>query len=471
MTLVKPSAAKSAASTAGRPGPVRGRARVLAGISLGYFMVLLDMTVLSVAEPDLASSLHASMAGLQWVTTGYTVTFAALLLSAGAAADRFGAERLFRGGIVVFTLASLLSAFAPAPWVLVLLRAILGMGAAACVPASMAMITQLYSEPTARARAVSAWAAISGAAVAVGPIAGGALVNLAGWRSVFLINVPLGLGVLALTLGQAVACPRSDRRIDWPAQLAAAAVLALFTDALIAAGAQAWAHTVCSLVGLAASGLAFWGLEQRSQAPVVNQALLRAGRVRAGLLAAAAVNFALTGGLFVLPLLLQQQRHLDPLQTGLAFLPLTVPFAAAPPVTGKIVARVGPRRPILAGLGLLAAGGVVLGGAVFADAGYLWLAVGLLMTGFGVSFALPALVIAIVSLAPTGTAGAVGGLLNAVRQVGATLGVAVMGAAVAAGTGWALLLSAAVCAIAWPVFASARDNARRNHDLSVKTDQ
>jgi DHA2 family methylenomycin A resistance protein-like MFS transporter len=433
-----------------------GRARALAGISLGYFMVLLDMTVLSVAEPDLASSLDASMAGLQWATTGYTVAFAALLLSAGAAADRFGAERLFRAGIAVFMLASLLSAFAPGLSVLVILRALSGVAAAACVPASMAIIAQLYPEPAARARAVSAWAAISGAAVAAGPIAGGALVGGAGWRSVFLVNVPIGLVVLALTLGRAVACPRGNRWIDWPAQLAAAAVLALFTDALIAAGSQAWAHAVWSLVGLGASVLAFWGLERRSQAPVLNRALLRSGRVRAGLLAAAVVNFALTGGLFVLPLLLQQERHLDPLETGLAFLPLTVPFAANPPFTGKIVARMGPRPPILAGLALLAAGGAVLAGAVFAHGSYVWLAVGLVMTGFGVSYALPALVAAVVNVAPRGTAGAVGGLLNAVRQVGATLGVAVMGAAVAAGTGWALLLSAAVCTLAWFVFALGR---------------
>ena len=439
------------------PTPVsanpRGRAHTLVGISLGYFMVLLDMTVLSVAEPDLASSLHTSMAGLQWATTGYTVAFAALLLSAGASADRFGAERLFRAGIAVFTLASLLSAFAPALWALVLLRAVLGVAAAACVPASMAMISQLYPEPAARARAISAWAAISGAAVAAGPIAGGALVGAAGWRSIFLVNVPIGLVVLALTLGRAVVCPRSERRIDWPAQLAAAVVLALFTDALIAAGSQAWVHAAWSVVGLGASALAFYGLERRSQAPVLNRALLRVARVRAGLLAAAAVNFALAGALFVLPLLLQQQWHLGPLQTGLAFLPLTVPFAVNPPFTGRLVARVGPRRPILAGLMLLTAGGAVLAGTIFTSENYPGLAVGLLITGFGVSYALPALVAALVSVAPAGTAGAVGGLLNAVRQVGAILGVALMGAAVAAGTGWALLLSAAVCATAWFVFA------------------
>ncbi|MFC0509077.1 MFS transporter [Micromonospora costi] len=451
MTLVNPSPPSAAYEH-----PTPGRARALTGISLGYFMVLLDMTVLPVAEPDLASSLGTSMAGLQWATTGYTTAFAALLLSAGAAADRFGAERLFRLGTAVFTLGSLLSAVAPALWTLLLLRAVSGVAAAACVPASLAMIARLYPEPAARARAVSTWAAISGAAVATGPIVGGALVATAGWRSVFLVNVPVGLLVLALTRGRSVVCPRGDRRIDWPAQLAAAAVLALLTDALIAAGERGWGHAAWSLAGFAVSVLALWARERRSTAPVLNRALLRSAGVRAGLLAAAASNFALTGGLFVLPLLLQREWHLDPLETGLAFLPLTLPFVANPPVTGRIVARVGPRRPILAGLGLLAAGGVALAGAVFADGGYPWLAVGLLVTGLGVSFVLPALVAAMVSVAPPGTAGAVGGLLNAVRQVGATLGVASMGAAVAAGTGWALLVSAGCCAVALLVFAFTR---------------
>ncbi|MEV4236162.1 MFS transporter [Nocardia sp. NPDC050408] len=424
--------------------------RALLGISLGYFMVLLDMTVLSVAEPDLAASLHTSVAGLQWATTGYTVAFAALLLSAGAVADRHGAHRVFRFGTAAFGLVSLLSAFAPNLWVLVALRVLLGVAAAACVPASMVMITQLYPDPGRRARAISTWAAISGAAVAAGPIVGGALVGLAGWRSIFVVNVPIAVVVLGLSIGSAVTCARGDRRIDWGAQLTAALALALCTDALIAAGAQSWGHTAWSLGGAVLAGSIFAFLERRSAAPVLNRELLRAGRVRAGLLVGAAVNFALTGALFVLPLLLQ--RQLNPLQTGLAFLPLTVPFAVIPPLAGKLVARIGPRRPILTGLALLTAGGVVLAAAVFAGLGYPVLAFGLLFSGFGVAFALPALVTAIVNAAPPGTTGAVGGLLNAVRQVGATLGVAIMGALVTPGIGWSLLTSAAACAIAFIVF-------------------
>lgn len=446
--------AEAPASPAPAPAPTPARRAVaLAGISLGYFMVLLDTTVLSVAEPDLAASLRASTAGLQWATTGYTVVFAALLLSAGAAADRYGAERLFRAGTALFAGASLLGSVAPNLAALLVLRAVSGAAAAACVPASMALIARLYPQPARRARAISVWAAVSGAAVAAGPIVGGALVGAAGWRAVFLVNVPLGLLVLALVHGGSIRGPRGGTRIDWPAQAAAVAVLALLTDALIAAGSGARTHTVAAACGLGLAVAVFTVLERRSAAPVLNRALLRSAPVRAGLLAGAVTNFALAGALFVLPLLLHRERHLTALETGLAFLPLTVPFAANPPLTGRIVARSGPRTPILTGLALLTAGGAVLAAAVLAEAPYLWLAAGLLLTGFGISFVLPALVAAVIAAAPPGTAGSVGGLLNAVRQVGATLGVALMGAATHAGTGWSLALSGGLCALAWLVFA------------------
>ncbi|MEW9529488.1 MFS transporter [Microbispora sp. NPDC049125] len=445
--------------TGTRGGPSRAGRRplTLLGISLGYFMVLLDMTVLSVAEPDLATSLHTSIAGLQWVTTGYTVVFGASLLSAGAVADRHGAHRVFRAGVAAFGLASLLSALAPTLGLLVALRAVLGAAGAACVPASMAIIARLYPGQAERARAVSAWAAISGAAVAAGPIAGGALVDLAGWRAIFLINVPVAALVLTLTAGRAVRCPRGDRRTDWTAQLAACAVLALLTDAVIAAGSRSWGHAAVSGTATALAAAVFAALERRSAAPVLNRALLRNAGVRAGLAAGAAVNFTLNGNLFVLPLLLQRHHHLSASASGLAFLPLTLPFVLNPPVTGRITARFGPRPPILTGMTLLTAGGVALGWAAWTQAGYGPLAIGLLLTGFGVSFALPALVSAVIAAAPEGTAGAAGGLLNAVRQTGATIGVATMGALAGLGTvtgsAYALLLAALVCAATGILFA------------------
>ncbi|WP_242902185.1 MFS transporter [Actinomadura terrae] len=427
------------------------RRRALLGVSLGYFMVLLDTTVLSVAEPDLARSLHASTAGLQWAVTGYTVVFGALLLSAGAVADRFGADRVFRVGAAAFGLGSLAAALAPDLGTLVALRALLGAAAAACVPASMAMITRLYPAPAERARAVATWAATSGAALAAGPLAGGALVGLAGWRAIFLINVPVAAAVLVLVAGREVRCPRGTRAIDPVAQLLACAALGLLTDALIALGSGAAVHTAWSAAGALLAAAAFAVAERRSAAPVLVPAVLRAPGMPAALLAGAAVNFAMTGVLFVLPLAFQRDLGLSAFETGLAFLPMTLPFAFNPLVTGRIVARTGPRPPILAGLALLTAGGTALGAALLASAPYPVLVAGLLGTGFGVSFALPALATAVVAAAPEGTAGAAGGLLNAVRQSGATLGVAIMGAFVPDGSGGfgsALFAASAACATA-----------------------
>lgn len=449
-SVVTPVSTRSAGADASRTRPFS-----LLGTSLGYFMVLLDMTVLSVAEPDLARSLGGSVADLQWVVTGYTVVFGALLLSAGAVADRFGAHRAFRAGITVFGFGSLLSALAPALWTLVALRAVLGVAAAACVPASMAMMTRLYPEPAERAKAVAVWAAISGVALAAGPIAGGLLVDLAGWRAIFLINVPLAVVTLALTAGRVVHCPRTDRAIDWAAQLAACAGLGLGTDALIALGSGSVSHALWSAAGALAAGTVFTVMERRSANPVLVPAMLRGRGMRPALLAGAAVNFMMAGVLFVLPLLFQQTLHLTPLETGMAFLPMTLPFAFNPLLTGRIVAKAGPRSPMIAGLGLLIAGGLVLGGAVLTGSAYPVIAVGLVCTGFGVSFALPALVTTVITTAPEGTAGAAGGLLNAIRQIGATLGVAVMGAFVTVGntgpehdTAYALVLAAAICAAA-----------------------
>lgn len=281
----------------------------LIGISLGYFMVLLDMSVLSVAEPDLAASLDTSMAGLQWATTGYTVVFGALLLSAGAVADRFGDARVFRWGVLVFGLVSLASAAAPDLGVLVGLRALLGAAAAACVPASLSLVARLYPVPAERGKAMATWAAVSGAAVAAGPLLGGLLVDLSGWRAIFVINAPIAVVVLAMTTMLGNPAKRAGVRIDWAAQLAACVALAALTDALVAAGAGGWAHAAIAAAITAVAVAGFVVLERRSDAPVLNRALLGSGGVRAGLAAGAAVNFALSGALFVLPLVLQGERR------------------------------------------------------------------------------------------------------------------------------------------------------------------
>lgn len=391
----------------------------LLGISLAYFLVLLDTTVLTVALPDLRASTGGSLAGQQWVVDAYTVTFAAFLLGGGAAADRLGAHRVFRWGVAAFGLLSLVSACAPTMGVLIGLRALLGVAAAACLPSSLALIAQLHPDPQRRAKALGTWAATTGVALVAGPLVGGLLVDLGGWRAVFLVNVPLAAASLALTGHLDGRAGPVSGRPGWRPQLAACVVLASLTDGVVAEQPLA---AVPAVLG----ALLFVRWERRSPTPTVPPALLRAPGVAAGLVAGAAVNFVLAGVLFTTTLLLQDGHGLDPLQAGLAFLPLTLPTAAGPVLTARIVAARGPRLPVLAGLVLLTAGPALL--AAWPAAPYPVLGAGLLLIGTGVSLTLPALVTIVVAAAPPGTAGTAGGLLNAVRQTGATVGVAVMGA-------------------------------------------
>ncbi|QYN34440.1 MFS transporter [Pseudonocardia sp. DSM 110487] len=390
----------------------------LLGISLAYFLVLLDTTVLTVALPDLRASTGGTLAEQQWVVDAYTVTFAAFLLGGGAAADRLGAARVFRWGVAAFGLLSLASAAAPTASVLVGLRALLGVAAAACLPSSLALITQLYPDPARRARALGTWAATTGVALVAGPLAGGLLVDVGGWRAVFLVNVPLAALSLAMTTREGRIGPVPGR-VDWRPQLAACLVLASVTEGVVAAQPLA---VVPAVIG----ALLFVRWERRSEVPTVPPELLRAPQVVSGLVAGAAINFVLAGVLFTTTLLLQDEHHLTPMLAGLAFLPLTLPTAAGPVFTARIVAARGPRLPVLVGLVLLTAGAGLL--AAWPAALYPLLAAGLLLIGTGVSLTLPALVTVVVAAAPHGTAGTASGLLNAVRQTGATVGVAVMGA-------------------------------------------
>ncbi|RMI37449.1 MFS transporter, partial [Actinomadura harenae] len=290
---------------------------------------------------------------------------------------------------------------------------------------------------------------ISGSAVAAGPVLGGLLVGAAGWRAVFVVNAPIALAVLALTAGAAVRCPRGTRRINVRSQLAVIASLGLATDALIAAGARAWPHAALSGAAAVAAVAVLVRLERGSAEPVVDGALLRNRGVLLGLGVGAAVNFALTGDLFVLPLTL----HRGPVATGLAMLPMTVPFVLGPPVTGRLVARFGPRPALLGGTVLLTAGAALLAAHV--------LTAGLLLTGCGVALALPSLAAAVMGAAPDGGAGAAGGLLNAVRQSGATLGVAVAGAFASTNPSVALLIPGVLCAAAAAAVALALATTRR----------
>lgn len=215
---------------------------LLIGLSLGYFMVLLDMTIVSVALPAISSDLNVGLSGLQWVTNGYTITFAALLLTAGWLSDRYGGRRIFIWGLVTFGVLSGISAAATTLEALVVLRLALGVAGALLLPASLAVITNAYTNPADRARAVGNWAAITGAALAAGPLVGGALTDSVGWRAIFLVNVPLALVSLVITVRLAPETVRKQRSgLDVTGQLSAVVALGALVYALIEGPDKGWA--------------------------------------------------------------------------------------------------------------------------------------------------------------------------------------------------------------------------------------
>ncbi|KQX56367.1 MFS transporter [Streptomyces sp. Root66D1] len=415
-------------------------------------MVLLDMTIVSVALPAISSDLHIGLSGLQWVTNGYTITFAALLLTAGWLSDRYGGRRVFLWGLVAFGLLSGVTAAASTLGAMVALRLALGVAGALLLPSSLAVITNAYTEPADRARAVGNWAAITGAALAAGPLVGGLLTDTVGWRAIFLINVPLAAVSYVIAVRLAPETARKQRSgLDVTGQLSAVIALGALSYALIEGPGKGWGTgpVLVALVLAAVGAVVFVTAEKRAgDAAMLPLRMFRSRGFSAALGSGLLANFGLSGLLFTLSLYFQESRGYSSLAAGLAFLPLTLPTAFNPIYTGRLVGRIGPRRPATTGFLLMGFGALLQ--APFTDNSALALGatvVGLLAFGFGVSFALPALVAGMASSVPTDLAGIGAGALNSARQVGASLGVAVLGvilnlsATNADGTQWALVVA------------------------------
>lgn len=392
----------------------------LIGISLAYFMVLLDLTALAVAEPSLMAALHIGVVGVGWTTTIYTTTLAATLVLGGSLADRLGAYPVFLVGVIGFATASLGCAASPGLGALLVFRALLGLFAAAIVPSSLGLIAGLYAEPRARGRAISAWAAISGAAMAAGPVLGGILIVRSDWRAVFVINVPMAVLVLLLCRTPIVSA-RHARRISWLPHLGLAATLATTTFAITAGGQRNWpSAALCGLIALAC-GCGMVIADRTSPAPIVPASVRRQRAVRKAFGWGAAVNYGLTTVIFAVPLLLDTTAE----RAGLMLLPMTLLVALNPLATGRLVAARGPLLPIRMGFVVFPVGLLMVAVATVRAEQPIVLGLGLLACGLGVSWTLPALVGYAVDHAGVEAAGSVGGVLNATRQVGATLAAAV----------------------------------------------
>jgi MFS transporter, DHA2 family, methylenomycin A resistance protein len=437
-------------------------ARIVATVSVGFVVTQLDVTIVNVALARIGADLHANVTALQWIVDAYTLAFAVLMLSAGALGDRFGARSMFAAGIALFAFASLLCGLAGNGAWLVAARACQGVAAAAMLPNSLALLNRSCAhDPKLRARAVSLWTATGSISIAAGPVIGGVLIDAFGWRSIFLVNLPLCAAGLAATFAwlPKAACatntsnasnatnaasasnttsattttPASPhaaaRGIDPLGQLFAIVALTAFTGAVIEWRPLGLAHPlVAGGLGLAlAAAFAFIATERRVATPMLPLSLFGRRTFSAAVLFGICVNLTYYGVVFVLSLFLQRVRGDTPLQAGLAFLPLTGGFLVSNIVSGWVVGKFGARVPMLIGA-LIAALGYGLLHRVGAQTPLWALLVPFLLIPSGMGLAVPAMTTAVLASAEARRAGTASAVLNTARQAGGAIGVAAFGA-------------------------------------------
>ena len=400
---------------------------------VGYFLVLLDATIVNVALPTIGRRLDASVSGLQWVVDGYALALAGVMLTGGTVGDLRGHKRVVLSGLLLFGGASLRCGLAGSVGVLTAWRVVQGVGAALMLPGTLAVIADAYPDERERARAIGVWAGVGSCALPAGPLLGGLLVQALGWRWVFLVNVPI-VAVASLAAGRVVAEShvRSARRLDLPGAALGALALVGVSFAFIEGGhgGSVFAVVIAAVCAVV-SAAAFVAVERRARDPLLPLGLLRRPAFVTANGVAGAMNLASLGLLFVLTLYLQEVRHDRALTAGVALLPLFVPLSVLAPVGGRIVARSGSRGPMLGGL-LLAAAGVALLTLSDATSGYLTLLPALLLWGVGLAFLTPAVVSAAVSAVPAERSGLASAVNNTTRQGAGAIGIAAFGAIAAA---------------------------------------
>jgi len=420
---------------------------------LGFFMIGLDASAVNVALPSIGRGLGGSTAGLQWIVDAYTLMFAALLLSAGAFSDRLGAARLYGGGAAVFTLASAACGLAPTLPLLIGARLVQGAAAALMLPASLAMVRQAFPDAVARGRAIARWTMSGAAATALGPVVGGALTSSVSWRSIFFLNLPVGLVVL-LALSRTPASPVRPAALDLPGQLTAILGLGALTYGVIEGGAAGFTRPE-TLISLLIAVLCFVGFllaERSASEPMLPLGLLRDRTVAVCLAIGFVVNAAYYGLIFVFGLFAQDILGRSAVGTGLVFLPTAVLCTMTNLASARVAAKRGARFPVL--VGQLACGvGLLLLLLVNGHTSAPMLAILLLPLAGGLGFAIPSLTAMMLGGIAPERAGLAGGVLNSFRQTGGALAVAGFGALVAhrsgfvAGMHTSLLISVALLAV------------------------
>jgi DHA2 family methylenomycin A resistance protein-like MFS transporter len=396
---------------------------------LGYFFVLLDVTIVNVSLANMSSDLGTSRDGLQWVVDGYALVLASLMLSAGDIADLIGRRRVFVGGLLAFGGASVVCAVAPSVAVLVGGRALQGIGAAAILPTSLAIINHAFAGSEERTKAIGFWAALGSLALVAGPLAGGVLVDAIDWRAIFWLNVPLVIVALALTLALVEeSSDPGERSVDVRGQFFAIGLLAGLVFFLIEGGRLGWGvpPVISALVVAVLSAVVFIRTELRRRDPMLELDYFENPTFSAANAGSGLMNLGTLGALFAFSIYLQQDQGESPLQAGLHILPWTGTLAVFALLGGRIAQRLGPRLPAGLGLGLTGACFVAVALLPSQDGAGALLALGL--AGVGLGIATPALVSAATAAVPAPRAGMAAAVNNTARQAGGAIGVALIGA-------------------------------------------
>ena len=421
----------------------RPRGAVLAVASIAQFMVVLDVTIINVALPQMRTALHMSASGQQWVINAYALTFAGFLMLGGRAADLFGRRLVFIAGLATFTLFSLLGGFAQSGGELIAARAAQGIGGAILAPASLSLLTATFTDHHERRRALGVWSATAASGAAGGLFLGGLLTDLLGWRWVLFVNVPIGIALLAgslasLTESNAI---NANRRLDLAGAVTVTAGMALVVFGIVNTGSYAWtsARTVSTLAGGAALLVLFTVIEARfASNPIVPLRTFRRRSLTLANIQSTGIGAVVFGSYFFVSLYLQDVKHYSPLRTGLAFLPMGLMTFAGALVASRLVNRVGIRRQLVIAPLVTAAAAFWLS-RLTAHSSYSGsLLVPLLLVGASIGVTFVPMTLAATMGVPAAEAGLASGLLNTSRQLGGALGLAVLATLATAATRRAL---------------------------------
>ena len=407
----------------------------LCTVLCGFFVVMLDTTIVNVSLPYIGKDLGGTTSSLQWVVDSYTLSFAALLLTSGTACDRLGARHVYLAGLATFAIFSFLCALSTSMWALIIFRAFQGIGAAMVIPSSLALIADMYSDQARRTKIIGLWGAAGGIAAALGPIVGGMLVSALRWNAAFWINIPIIAILIVLVIGFVPSRkPDNNKHFDLWGQVTSIIGLSALTYVVITWGERGWSPLyIIWLIGGIMLVLCFFIIESTTPGPMLPLTLFTQRSFRAASFVGFCLNFSFFGQLFILSLYFQDFLGWSPWLSGLALAPQATSAIIASPLGGRCAAKYGPYPAMLIGL-LIGTGGFSSLIAVSPETPYPVIAVLTLCAGFGMAFAMPAATSAAVNASPPEHVGVAGGVINTARQIGSVFGVALLGTFIASGS-------------------------------------